>query len=747
MRLKKRLTLAFAVLAVLPLSIAGIALTRAAYNTALSMKVVEQRQDARIIADAVQAHVNGLVRELLLTVRIKGLGDLAVEDQRRLLSDLLIWQSQFTDLAWLDGNGIERVHVSRYQVYGPGDLGSRANMQEFQGPLASAAPWFSPIEISAETAEPLMAVSVPAQDARTGQVTGVLVARLRLKTMWDIVAGYGMGTSDLVYITDPGGLVVAHPNPSLVLRGTKAELPPPHEGVNTGLAGNSVLSVSTPLLLGSRHFTVIAEEPVDDALALPIEIALTTLAIIAGALVVALSMAILAGRAMVNPLQRLAAIAGQIAAGDLTRRAEDDQRKDEIGELARAFNSMTTRLGDSVVTLEISVKQRTHELSTAQARLVEAIESISEGFVLCDADDKVVLSNRKFRDFFPEIAHLLAPGRPFHDIIEAAAQLGLATDVNDAPQAWVEHRELLRANQIPHIQHLNSGRWLLVSERRTNSGQVVAIYTDITDLKVSEEELRAAKALAEKAAQAKADFLAAMSHELRTPLNAVIGFSDTMLSGVFGQLGNERYRGYVEDIHRSGMHLLSLINDILDLSKIEAGAMSMESQPVVLGELMSRALSMMRDSAAANGLRLDHTMPADLPLVAGDDRRLLQVMLNLLSNAVKFTPEGGRIAVEAWAEGGEVVVQVADSGIGIKPEDIPRALEAFGQIDSARSRRFPGTGLGLPLSRRLVELHGGTLSITSTPGMGTTVTVRLRVASAKSPDHQPIGIVETKDYG
>ncbi|MBC7953681.1 MAG: HAMP domain-containing protein [Rhodospirillaceae bacterium] len=713
------------------MSIAGIALTRASYNTALTLKLVEQHQDARIIADAVQAHVNGLVREMLLTVRVKGVDSLEPKDQRQVLVELLAWQSQFSDLAWLDNTGSERVHVSRNRAYDVTEYGSRADLPEFQGPLASAAPWFGPVGIDPQTAEPLMAVAVPALDSRTGVVTGVLVARLRMKAMWDMVAGFNIGDPDLIYIADPSGLVVAHPNPAMVLRGTRAVLPT-QDGVNVGLAGNSVLSASTPLLAGSRQFIVVAEEPVTDALALPRETALTALAIIAAALVAALAMAVLVGRAMVNPLQRLATIAGQIAAGDLTRRAEDNGRRDEIGELARAFNSMTTRLGDSVATLEISVKQRTHELSTAQARLVEAIENVSEGFVLCDAEDNVVLTNRKFRDFFPEIAHLVVPGKPFHDVIEAAAQRGLACDVNDSPETWIAQRELLRANQIPHVQHLSSGRWLLVNERRTNSGQLVDIYTDITDLKVVEEELRSAKAQAESAAQAKADFLAAMSHELRTPLNAVIGFSDTMLSGVFGELGNERYRGYVEDIHNSGMHLLALINDILDISKIEAGAMSVDCQPVALNKVVQRALSMTHDSATANGLQLDTTLPDDLPLVAGDDRRLLQIILNLLSNAVKFTPEGGRIAIHAQADGNEVVLQVTDSGIGIKPEDIPRALQAFGQIDSTRSRRFPGTGLGLPLSRRLVELHGGSLSITSAPGMGTTVTVRLRAAEIKN---------------
>lgn len=731
MPLKRRLVLAFVLLAVLPLAAAGIVLTRAGYSTAYTLKLAGQHQEARVTAAEVRAHVDELMRELLLTVRVKGMHDLPADEQRRLLAELLAWEPQFADLAWVDGGGIELAHVARTQVYGLRDLSTRAGLPEFEEPRASGQPWFGPIEIDRNTAEPLMAISVPSLEPRSGKLEGMLVARIRLKRMWDIVARTSSNDSQLLYITETGGLVVAHPNPSVVLAGTRIRLPE-MDGINIGLGGESVLTARVPLLIGTREFIVLSEEPLAEALALPLSTALTTLLILAGALVAALALAFLAGETIVRPLNRLAQVAGEIAGGDLSRRAAADGRCDEIGELARAFNSMTARLVDSVETLEAKVDDRTRDLTAAQARLVEAIESVSEGFVLCDAADRVVLCNRRFHAFFPEIAHLVSPGRPFQDVLEAAARLGLARDVDADPERWLRRRLDLRFDEIPHIQHLSSGRWLLISERRTENGQIVAIYTDITDLKVGEEELRRAKALAESAAQAKSDFLAAMSHELRTPLNAVIGFSDTILSGIFGELDHPRYREYVQDIHRSGEHLLSLINDILDLSKVEAGAMVLDRQPIALEPVISRALSMMRDSATAHGLTLEASLPAHLPKLAGDERRLLQVLLNLLSNAVKFTPEGGRIEVTAHMEIDALAVTVKDSGIGIRREDIPVALEVFGQIDSSLSRRFPGSGLGLPLSRRLIEMHGGTLSLDSEPDQGTTVTVRLPLALPSS---------------
>ncbi len=724
MRLKRRLALAIVLLAVLPLAAAGIVLTRAAYVAAYDLKLAEQRQAATLAAGEVEALVAGLVRELHLMVRVKGLGRLPAAEQRAMLSELLTWEKQFAELAWLDAEGKERARVSLHQVFGPDDLRSRADLPEFQAPRASGAAAFGSIEIDAATAEPLMAVSVPELNPRNGMVSGVLVARLRLKHMWEVVVrSRAVNANHLIYIADPGGLVVAHPNPSLVLRGARAELPR-QDGITTGLDGDRVLAARVTLVAGARELAVVAEQPLHQALALPLQTALTTLAIVAGALAAALALAFLAGSSIIRPIQRLAEVAGHISAGDLSRRAADEGRGDEIGDLARAFNTMTARLVDLVATLEMRVEDRTRDLTTAQARLREAIESISEGFILCDANDRVVIANHRFRDFYPEIAHLAQEGRPFRHLIEAAARLGLACD-DDNRQQWLEQRQSLRESQTPHLQHLSSGRWLLINERRTASGQMVAIYTDITDLKAGEEELRHAKAQAESAAQAKSEFLASMSHELRTPLNAIIGFSDTMLNGVFGPLDNPRYQEYVQDILNSGQHLLSLINDILDLSKIEAGAMAVDHHPVALGHVVERALSMTRDSAMANGLCLDVDVAADLPAAEGDERRLLQVMLNLLSNAVKFTPEGGTVAIKAEVDAETVTIRVTDTGIGIAAADIPLALEAFGQIDSARSRRFPGSGLGLPLSRKLVELHGGSLTIDSHVGQGTTVIVRL----------------------
>jgi signal transduction histidine kinase len=239
-------------------------------------------------------------------------------------------------------------------------------------------------------------------------------------------------------------------------------------------------------------------------------------------------------------------------------------------------------------------------------------------------------------------------------------------------------------------------------------------------------ELKAALDLADEANRAKSRFLATMSHELRTPLNAIIGFSQFMTQEALGPLGDPRYREFSTDIHSSGHHLLRLINDILDISKIESGAATLDEGRVGLRDLADECRRMIRPLADAKSIVLDCDGAAvDIEIVA-DRTKLKQVLINILNNAVKFTPAEGRVtfAAVANAEKG-VVLTVSDTGIGMSAEEIPRALEPFTQLDSALSRTQEGTGLGLPLAKMLAELHGGFLDVRSAPGKGTTVTVRL----------------------
>jgi signal transduction histidine kinase len=271
-------------------------------------------------------------------------------------------------------------------------------------------------------------------------------------------------------------------------------------------------------------------------------------------------------------------------------------------------------------------------------------------------------------------------------------------------------------------------QYLVWSQTRTReiersvTERTAALRSEITERKRIETELRSAKDQAEVANRAKSEFLAMMSHELRTPLNAVIGFAEIMSGQFFGPLGSEQYRRYAEDIHMSGRHLLSLINDILDLSKIEANRFELHEEVLSIARVWGAVQSILQESIASARLKLEADISNSLPGLRADQRAVRQILINLLSNAVKFTPEGGRITVAAEIDAqGRFVISVADTGIGISEQDLADVVLPFKQVDSSLARRYEGTGLGLPLIHRLIEMHDGQLEIESVLGVGTTV--------------------------
>ncbi|MFN4282902.1 MAG: MHYT domain-containing protein [Alphaproteobacteria bacterium] len=278
--------------------------------------------------------------------------------------------------------------------------------------------------------------------------------------------------------------------------------------------------------------------------------------------------------------------------------------------------------------------------------------------------------------------------------------------------------------------------------RDPSIGGIVANLRDMSERQRTLDELRAAKDLADKANRSKSAFLAAMSHELRTPLNAIIGFSEVMRSGAFGDDASPRILDYAKHIEDSGKHLLSLINDILDLSKAESGKMTLLEDYIRPADVVADSLRLVGAHDGKVRASFAVAVAADLPYLYGDKRRVRQILINILANAFKFTEAGGRVSLSAALDAGtgDLLFTVKDSGIGMSADEILLALEPFRQVDSRLSRKYEGTGLGLPLSKHLIELHGGRLEIVSAPGVGTTVTVRFpaaRLHATREPDETP----------
>ena len=377
--------------------------------------------------------------------------------------------------------------------------------------------------------------------------------------------------------------------------------------------------------------------------------------------------------------------------------------------------------------LENVIEERTRaEAALRESR--ERLRAVFENTPVClnlkDVDGRYLLINKPYEEWFGLTAEEII-GKKASEFLENSGEV---EDITDAEKRVIETGEVFeREISVPRPDGQIYNRILIKFPVTSDDGTVTAIGTaavDITPRKRAEDRLRQAKEQAEFASRAKTEFLANMSHELRTPLNSVIGFSEVLRAELFGSLGSDKNREYVGDIKGSGEHLLRIIGDILDVSKIEAGTMDLSEETVSVGEILDVCGVMLRERVAEAGLELATSVVEDFPSLWADATALKRILLNLMSNAVKFTPANGRVAVEAFlGEGGKPTLRVTDTGVGIAAADIPRVLEPFGQVDDIMTRRHDGVGLGLSLARSLVELHGGNLEIESEVGAGTSVTV------------------------
>ncbi|MGB5181820.1 MAG: ATP-binding protein [Xanthobacteraceae bacterium] len=391
----------------------------------------------------------------------------------------------------------------------------------------------------------------------------------------------------------------------------------------------------------------------------------------------------------------------------------------------------------------------------ADLRLRDAIETIPEAFVLWDAENRLVLCNSNFQELHQLPDEAVVAGTSYETIV--------ATGRKPLIRATVAHDSEPRGARTFEAQ-LEDGRWMHISERRTKDGGYVSVGTDITKVKQHEQKLiesekrqRATivdlrqsqqtlerqtaeladlaekyaeeKTRAEDANAAKSKFLANMSHELRTPLNAIIGFSEIMESGMFGPLGAEKYIEYSRDIRESGEYLLDVINDILDMSKIEAGGIRLSPEAVELDSLLADCIRVVSTRASEKRLTINAEVEPGIHLNA-DRRALKQIALNLLSNAVKFTPDGGAVTVQGRLRGRAVIIGIKDDGIGIPRQALQKLGRPFEQVESQLTKRHQGSGLGLAIAKSLVELHGGAMRIRSRLGRGTLVMVRLPADAA-----------------
>ncbi len=358
--------------------------------------------------------------------------------------------------------------------------------------------------------------------------------------------------------------------------------------------------------------------------------------------------------------------------------------------------------------------------------LANVIDSIEDGAALFDADDRLVMFNQKYTQYFTLILDILKPGISFREMFKGMADAGLCRGTAAEVEHWVTQRlALFEGGAKGNEFERSDGSWVRIDYYKLPTGGTFVVTADITKHKQAEETLKQAhdelqlRIAAEESSQAKSKFLATMSHELRTPLNAIIGFSEALKMELFGDL-NAVQKDCANDIHGAGSHLLDLINDILDLSKIEAGKVEIEHEDIDISGVVDRSIQLVRDHANEGNIKLHKKLSSDALNLRADARLFKQMVINLLSNAVKFTPPGGSISItSSYCEQQWTTVEVRDTGIGIDKKDMPLVMETFGQVDCPLTRKHGGSGLGIPLVKAFMELHGGEFEIESEPGVGT----------------------------
>jgi signal transduction histidine kinase len=690
-------------------------------------------------------------------------------DQRRFDGLRLLRQvPAITELSQLDSSGHEQLRVSRLAMDVVASKADLSKEPKFAEAVAHKV-YYGPVYFRRES-EPYMTLALTG----TRRDAGVSVAEVNLKLIWDVVSQIKVGERGQAFLVDAQGRLIAHPDISLVLRNTDMSKLAQVQAARAAGAGQETeqLQVSDDIQ-GRRVLTayahvaplgwlVFVELPVAEAYA-PLYATIQRSGVL---LMAALSFAFIAGlvlaRRMVGPIQALRAGAARIGSGDLGQRISV-KTGDELEGLADQFNDMAGRLQESYADLEKKVEIRTHELAQSVAELralgevSQAVNStldlnevlntiVTKAVQLSETDAGAIYdydeTKREFglRSTYGMDEDMIAAIKERHvrisdpGIGQAALQrtpVAIA-DVRDQPASEIfdmvmraGFRALLIAPLLGAEQRIVGA--LVVRRRRPGefSKQTIDLLQTFGAQSVlAIQNARLFSEIGEKgkqleiASQHKSQFLANMSHELRTPLNAILGYTELILDNIYGDTP-DKMRGVLERVASNGKHLLGLINDVLDLSKIEAGQFTLSLTDYSIKNVVQSVFSVVESLATAKQLALKTEVPPGLPSAHGDERRLTQVLLNLVGNAIKFTDKG-EVAIGASVSDGSYTLSVHDTGPGIAEADRSKIFEEFQQADSSATKKKGGTGLGLSISKRIVEMHGGRIWVDSTVGQGST---------------------------
>jgi signal transduction histidine kinase len=739
-----------------------------------------QREQAEGAAEKIAHFIKEIENQIGWTTQLTW--SASTIEQRRFDGLRLLRQvPAITELAQLDPTGKEQLRVSRLVM----DLGA-AQTDYSQAPKFTEAVakkvYYGPVYFRRES-EPYMTLSL----AGTRRDAGVSVAEVNLKLIWDVVSQIKVGERGVAYVVDGDGRLIAHPDISLVLRNTdmtrlaqvaaarSGQAGPVQEAED--LRGGKVLSAYAPV--SPLGWLVFVELPVEEAYASLYNSIKRSGLIMFGGLMLAFLAGLLLARRMVVPIQMLRAGAQRIGGGDLGQRISI-KTGDELEGLADQFNDMANRLQESYSGLERKVEMRTRELAQsveelrALGEVSQAVNStldvqtvldtiVAKAVQLSATDAGTIFVFNEAAGEFEVRANygmseeLIAAFQQHHDelsdwltratALRQAVQDADLRDPSVLPQTESLQKIVVDAGYLARIFIPLLGADRIVGAlvvRRKAAGEFPKSTIDLLQTFAAQsvlaiqnarlfQEIQVKSHELEIASQHKSQFLANMSHELRTPLNAILGYTELVLDKIYGDVP-EKMRSVLERVQSNGKHLLGLINDVLDLSKIEAGQLKLSLEDYSIRDVVHSVFTLVEPLAEEKHLALKVELPDDLPVAHGDERRLTQVVLNLVGNAIKFT-DAGEVVIRGAAANGHYTLSVQDTGPGISPSDQVKIFEEFQQADGSSTKVKGGTGLGLSIAKRIVNLHGGRIWVSSEPGSGSTFFIDVPIKVEQQAGH------------
>jgi signal transduction histidine kinase len=593
----------------LPLIVVGTIIATRIFNTLENQAVDFQQQLTQQTAISLGAFFSERQNELAVLTDVYGIDMLETAEQRDLLLALLSKQPAYYELTLVDADGNETVRITRGEIVTENDLANVADNALFQQAVETRAIKYNPVYFNERARDRLITMAVPIEDLLSGDVGSVLIAEVRFQNVQEeVLRSLDLAEGEEVYIVDSEGVIVAHRNPSLVIRETTFNVPD-QNGRHVGLGGEDVLLATEPLMIENLELTVVAQTTYANATAFAADAAgIVRLIVLATVSIAGLIVAFAVNR-VVNPIAKISRVAEAIQGGNLDAKAEV-RGSDEIATLAKTFNSMTSQL-------------------------------------------KNTLS-------------------------------GLQENIGQLERSKEEREQLIK-------------------------------------------DLQSAKRLAEENSRLKSEFLSTMSHELRTPMNAIEGFTGIMLKRMGGVDYNAAAERFLNKVQSNSRRLLNLINDFLDLSRIESGRLELAQLPVSPATMAQKWYDDLSVLAESKGIEFSLKVDPELPsTIIGDEESLSKIGQNLLSNAFKFTAQG-EVSLNLRRQDDGMIIEVTDTGIGIPPHAREFIFDEFRQVDQSSKRQYGGTGLGLAIVQKLARAMGGTVTLESEVGKGSTFTVLIPI--------------------